>query len=107
MKSYFFLAVTAAAISSLPLNIALAQEHPLSFIYETPTEFFGTGDFDGDGRIDLVIVDKESGKYRLGYQLTSGVFTWEDCRISGLKPVTGFSLGNLLTPKLEALAFTT
>lgn len=35
-------------------------------IRESATEFFGTADFDQDGRRDLVIVDKDTGKYRLG-----------------------------------------
>jgi formylglycine-generating enzyme required for sulfatase activity len=106
MKSYFSFAAAVASLVSVPLNLRGA-EAPLSFVYETPTEFFSTGDFDGDGRTDLVIVDKESGKYRLGYQLASGIFTWEDCRISGLKPISGFTVGNLLAPKIDGLAFTT
>jgi formylglycine-generating enzyme required for sulfatase activity len=105
MKSYFSL-VVAATLLSLPWNSANAQDRTASFIYETPTEFLGTGDFDGDGRADLVIVDKESGRFRLAYQQTDSVFTWVDCRPSGLKPITGFSVGNLLSPKLDALAFT-
>ena len=86
-------------------NPGLAQNPPLNFIYETPREFFGSGDFDGDGRTDLVIVDKESGKFRLGYQQSAGVFAWVDCRSSGLKGIAGFSIGKLLAPKLDGLAF--
>ena len=60
-------------------------------------EFFGSADLDRDGRTDLVIVDKATGKYRIGYQLTPGVFSWVDCRPSGIKDVTGFGIGRLLT----------
>jgi len=77
-----------------------------SLIYETPYEFFGSGDFDGDGRTDLVIVDKATGKYRLGYQTAAGLFSWVDCRPSGVKGVAGFGLGKLFTPNVDALAFT-
>ena len=84
----------------------LAGQGAAALIYETPHEFFGSGDFDKDGRTDLVIVDKDSGKYRLGYQLTPGVFSWVDCRPSGIKGVAGISLGHLLATNLEALAFT-
>ena len=78
MKFYFhFLSMALAAGS------ALAAERSSSFIYETPNEFFGRGDFDGDGRADVVIVDKETGRYRLGFQLTDGVLTWVDNRPSG------------------------
>ena len=92
-----FLAVAA----SLP-----GAEIPQTFIYETPQEFFGRGDFDGDGRADIVIVDKESGKYRLGYQLTPGVLNWVDNRPSGMKGISGFTIGKLFTNTLDALAFT-
>src|SRR5439155_6158743 len=85
---------------------AAGGEVPQTFVYETPKEFFGQGDFDGDGRADVVIVDKETGKYRLGYQLTEGVFTWLDNRPSGIKGITGFSIGHLLATNFDALAFT-
>ena len=106
MKKHFWFAVTAAAclLAVAPTQVS-AQNPPLNFIYETPREFFGSGDFDGDGRTDLVIVDKESGKFRLGYQQSAGVFAWVDCRSSGLKGIAGFSIGKLLAPKLDGLAF--
>jgi formylglycine-generating enzyme required for sulfatase activity len=72
---------------------------------ETGREFIGTGDFDGDGRRDVVIVDKASGKYRLGYQLTNGVCTWVTYRVSGLKNITGVGIGRLFAPERDALAF--
>jgi formylglycine-generating enzyme required for sulfatase activity len=105
MKSCFCLAAAAAALLIAAPSVRGAEAHP-AFIYESPNEFFGSGDFDGDGRQDLVIVDKESGKFRLGYQLSEGVFSWVDCQATGLKGVTGFTLGKLLDAKLDALAFT-
>src|SRR5512137_871271 len=96
MKHYFLMAAAAAAsLSVAPMPVRAAESAP-ALIHETPHEFFGSGDFDRDGRTDLVIVDKESGKYRLGYQLTPGVFSWVDCRPSGIKGVAGFSIGQLL-----------
>ncbi len=96
-------AVAALAVSALP--VSGGQPAP-SLIYESPREFFSSSDFDKDGRTDLLIVDKESGKYRLGYQLTPGVLTWVDCRMSGIKGITGFSIGHLLAADKDALAFT-
>jgi hypothetical protein len=104
MKSYS-LKLAAFLMATAP-SVVLAAGHSSSFVYETPQEFFATGDFDGDGRSDAVIVDKATGKYRLGYQLTAGVFSWVDCRPSGIKGVTGFTVGRLLAAKRDALAFT-
>jgi formylglycine-generating enzyme required for sulfatase activity len=106
MKHSSFLAVAAATVLTVAAMPVLAEQRLAAFIYETPREFFSSGDFDKDGRTDLVVVDKESGKYRLGYQLTPGVFSWVDCRMSGIKGVAGFSLGHLLAANQEALAFT-
>ncbi len=106
MKHSSFLAVAATAVLTVTATPVLAEQRAPSLVYETPREFFGSGDFDKDGRTDLVIVDKESGKYRLGYQLTPGVFSWVDCRMSGIKGVAGFSIGQLLATNQEALAFT-
>ncbi len=83
----------------------LGEQAPISLIYETPHEFFGSGDFDQDGRTDMVIVDKESGKYRLGYQTVAGVFSWVDCRPSGTKGIAGFSIGRVLATNQVGLAF--
>jgi len=106
MKYYSSLAAAVAAFLMIAAMPVLAEQPAPSLVYETPHEFFGSGDFDRDGRTDLVIVDKETGKYRLGYQLTSGVFSWVDCRMGGIKGVAGFSIGHLLAPNQEALAFT-
>ena len=106
MKYYSSLAVAAVLFLMVAPTPVLAEQPTASLIYETPHEFFGSGDFDKDGRTDVVIVDKESGKYRIGYQVTPGMFSWVDCRMSGIKGVAGFSLGHLLATNQEALAFT-
>ena len=95
------------AASSFLIAIAVLGASPEpSLTYETPQEFFASGDFDGDGRADLVILDKNSGKYRLAYQLSEGALTWEDNRPCGLKSVSGMSAGKLLTANRDALVFT-
>ncbi|HTL59540.1 MAG TPA: formylglycine-generating enzyme family protein [Candidatus Limnocylindrales bacterium] len=103
MKPYSCVAI--AVVSLLPALVN-AADNLASVIYETPREFFGSGDFDGDGRTDLVIVDKDSGKYRLGYQTAAGMFNWVDCRPSGLKAITGFTMGHLVATNAAGLAFT-
>ena len=106
MKYYSSLAAAAVSLLTVaPMSVLAGQPAP-SLVYETPHEFFGSGDFDKDGRTDLVIADKETGKYRLGYQLTPGVFSWVDCRMSGIKGIAGFSIGHVLAADQQALAFT-
>ena len=106
MKYHSYLTVVAASILAGAATAVAAEQGAAAPIYETPYEFFASGDFDRDGRADVVIVDKDSGKYRLGYQLTPGLFSWVDCRPSGIKGIAGISLGHLLAPDKEALAFT-
>src|SRR5439155_27199955 len=53
-------------ISRLTATLALATCLPLTqwaraFVYETEQQFLTTGDFDGDGKQDLAIVDLASG----------------------------------------------
>src|SRR5438093_3043586 len=106
MNACFFRRLCPAVFLILALSFFSTQARAASFIYETTNEFFGTGDFDGDGKSDLVIVDKETGKYRLGYQLNAGAITWVDCRPSGMKDITGFSIGKLIATNRDALVFT-
>jgi len=104
MKSCSLFAVALGLSLTCISNPTQAADASASFIYETPREFIANGDFDGDGRADLVIVDKESGKIRLGYQTPEGLFSWQDCRPSGVKGVAGFTLGKLLSAKSDAFA---
>jgi formylglycine-generating enzyme required for sulfatase activity len=107
MRSYYFKAAVAASLLLLTLpRLSPAAGAPSCFSYESPHELFGSGDFDADGRLDIVIVDKESGKYRLGYQTTDGVLLWVDCRPSGIKGISGISSGSLFAKNHDALAFT-
>lgn len=91
------------------LSLALASCGAFSvsaFVYETPSEFSSTGDFNGDGLPDMVIVDKVTGTYRLGYQQGGGAFNWVSPRSSGVENVTGFSVGKLTSLTRDSLAFT-
>jgi formylglycine-generating enzyme required for sulfatase activity len=104
MKTYAFVSVAAAMLFVSALREAQAGEVS-PFVYETPREFFASADFNADGKRDVVIVDKETGKFRLGYQIPEGLFNWVDCRMSGIKGVTGFSIGPVLAAKVPGLVF--
>jgi formylglycine-generating enzyme required for sulfatase activity len=106
MKFYLDRVIVAASLLVASATTIRAQVSSAPFVYETTNEFFTTGDFDGDGRTDIVIVDRVSGKYRLGYQRSPGTFSWVDCRPSGIKDVTGFDAGKLLATNRDALVFT-
>jgi len=86
--------------------LALPQPAVQAFVSESDFEFVASGDFDGDGRQDVVIVDKPTGRYRVGYQKTAGVLQWANVRNSKIPNVTGFAVGRLLDPKQDAAAFT-
>ena len=76
-----------------------------AFIYETAAEFQGTGDFDGNGLNDLIIVDKATGNYRIAYQLAPGAYTWVSARASGIGSPAGLGIGRLDSLTNDSLAF--
>jgi len=95
----------------IPLFLAAAAllaygDTARAFVYENAYECQGDGDFDGDGRPDLVIADKATGGYRIAYQLSAGNYTWVATRASGITPVTGIGIGKLFSISRDALAFT-
>lgn len=85
--------------AGLPL---LAQ----SFVYETSYELSASGDFDGDGLEDLLVVDRETGYFRIGYGDASSDFMWSELRASGVEQVTALSVGKLISPSFDSIAIT-
>jgi formylglycine-generating enzyme required for sulfatase activity len=97
-----FVCLGALLLNSPPSVLNLSAS---SFVSEGEREIVSNGDFDGDGREDLVIVDKDTGKYRLGYQQANGLFNWVNFRQSGMKYVSALSTGRLLATDRDALVF--
>jgi len=64
------------------------------FTYETPTELSSTLDADGDGNVDLIVVDKLSGVRQLALQQADGTFLWLDPVSVGLDRVTSLTVGS-------------
>lgn len=105
MKANFFSALFGSLL--LSTSFASAAGSSVSVIKDTPRELFGAGDFDKDSRVDVVIVDKESGKYRLGFGLETGLFNWVDNRPAGMKGISAVTAGKLIPGKeATALGFT-
>jgi hypothetical protein len=73
-------------------------------VIETGPEFIASGDFNGDGQEDVAIVDRNTGRVRLGYRVSNEFFNWADWRAGGVKNVTGVSVGKLVDGKRDALA---
>ncbi len=88
-------------LAAAQVSLALTAR---AFTVETAAELSLQADLDGDSRPDLVIVDRASGGYRVGYQLAPGVFTWAESRASGIQNVTSAHAGRLLDLGRDTLA---
>jgi hypothetical protein len=77
-----------------------------SFVYETDTEFISSGDFNGDGLPDVLVLDKATGNARVGYQDNLGALNWSATLVTGVAQVTGCTVGHFLNGIREALAIT-
>jgi hypothetical protein len=75
----------------------------MAFTYETPTELHLAADLDGDGRQDVVLIDRETGAFRVGYQLAAGVHTFSAARASGVPEATTASAGRMLNLTRDTL----
>ena len=75
-------------------------------IYETEQEFIATGDFDGNGKPDIAIVDKATGRVRVGYRTPGDGFNWLNWFPGGVRSLTGLSVGRVTSVKHDALVLT-
>lgn len=91
---------SAAWLHGATLLTAVAHAAAVSV---SDTELSTQGDIDGDGRPDLVLVDRGSGGVRIGYQLAPDVFTWSEARATGVADVTGLSVGRVLGTTRDSL----
>jgi formylglycine-generating enzyme required for sulfatase activity len=83
-----------------------------AFVYETDKEFFVAGDFNGDGKSDVLVVNKFLDKYqletryRIAYQAGPGQFTWGQVRLAEIPKATGVAVGRFLDEGRDAVAIT-
>jgi hypothetical protein len=88
MKTRCIFLPTAALL--LAGGFAFAQP----FTYESNEELSTVLDSDGDGRLDLLVVDKETGVRQLALQQSDGTFVWLDPVSVGLNKVTSLTAGD-------------
>lgn len=77
-----------------------------TFVHETDQELTAAADFNGDGNTDLLILDKQSGTYRVGYGTATGTYTFAESRPTGAAGITGVAVGKLNGLTNEAFAVT-
>jgi len=99
-----FITLAAALCLTLPPQTRAASS---PFVYETETEFLCAGDFNGDGVVDILVLDKGTGMARVGLRSQlDGTLTWSAAVSTGVETVTGCAVGRLLQSSRDALAVT-
>ena len=63
-----------------------------------------TADLDGDGREDIVVLDRASGGFRAAYQNAPAVWNWAAARATGIAEITGTTPGKWLTTARDSFA---
>ena len=92
---------------TLLLLFAVAPLHVATSVQETDREFSASGDFNGDTFADVLVLDKTTGIYRIGYGSASGALTFAESRPSGLPAVSGCAVGKLSGNLADSFAATT
>ncbi len=88
-----FAAIATIMLAWMMPSMLVRAQSP--FTYETPTELSSTGDFDGDGRADLVILDRETGAARVLFQQSTGDFFPGPPQWTGLEATDALTVGKL------------
>ncbi|HAM74011.1 MAG TPA: hypothetical protein DCM86_20490 [Verrucomicrobiales bacterium] len=65
----------------------------VAFTYESEAELTAPLDADGDGRTDLLLLDRASGVRQLGIQQPNGTLAWRDPSSTGLDRIAWMSVG--------------
>jgi hypothetical protein len=88
----------------VPLAATALSAQLYAFVNEGPGEFSSSGDFNGDGGADLVLVDRATGAFRIGYNNGAGGYNWAEPRATGMENVDAVSVGRLLLTTSDSLA---
>lgn len=69
----------------------------------TPDELTGYGDFDGNGSLDAIVVERATGLYRVAFQQGDGSLQWAEARPSGLPMVDALTCGPVRNANQDAV----
>ncbi len=86
--------------------LLLCSSARAAVVTETSTEFLSSGDFNGDGRLDAIVLDKATGNARVGYQNASGALTWAAPVPSGVARAGSLAVGRFISLNRDAIAVT-
>jgi hypothetical protein len=107
MKAMRYLYLLVGGLIAVPCASFAQAPLPPTHFHTSPVEITGYADLDGDGRADAVIIDRETGTVRVGFQLdNSGALEWTPGRAAGIYNVTGVTAGRLLVTTRDTLALT-
>ena len=109
MKYYFSFLIgrwlRGLALVLLPAVIC-ASAGAAPFVYDTGTELLSTGDFNGDGQTDVLVIDKSTGNSRIGYLDANSLLSWSAPLPSGVENISGAAVGRFYLNTLDSLAVT-
>ncbi len=86
---------------SLPA-MALDPRHT----YTTPEELQGFGDFNADGRLDVLVIDRPAGLYRVGLGQPDGSLAWQTPKPSGCPGAEALAVGPVTTATTDQIVVT-
>ena len=93
-------------LAALAGFLALTISAHAATVSETATEFLSSGDFNGDGRTDAIVLDKATGNARVGYQNANGALTWAAPVPSGVARAGSLAVGRFIQINRDAIAVT-
>ncbi len=87
--------------------LALAAPHPAqaAFVHDGGPEFTSSGDFNGDGLSDVIVVTRSTGLYRVGYATAGGAFSWGQPQPSGVTGLAGVATGRVNSTTQDSVFF--
>src|ERR1700722_6699751 len=89
--------IKSVAVLAAGVVLCLASAARAAFVYESPAEFITSADFNGDGLMDVLVLDKLTGNARVGYQNADGTLTWSSPLSTGIENVSGCGVGDFLS----------